>query len=286
MTMHHHPSEPLVAIGGIGGSGTRVVAAAVSALGVHLGDDLNGSLDNLTFTLLFKDRSAAQLSAPDFAARAALFRRAMHGDRDFQESERRLLASLAVADRPAQGLPQHSAEWLQLRVQRVLAGEAGHQLAPGRAWGWKEPNTHVLLPQLRQCFPGLRYIHVVRNGLDMAFSSNLNQLDFWGEWWLGRAVARGPRDALAYWCAVQRKAMRWKRELGVGFLWLDYDALCRDPVPVLEALAAFLGAPAGAVEGLLPLIESPASLGRASACPLDAFDAADVAFLRELGHVA
>lgn len=286
MTMQHHSSDPLVAIGGIGGSGTRVVAAAVSALGVHLGDDLNGPLDNLTYTLLFKDRPAAQLPAPAIAARAALFRRAMHGDRDFHDSERRFLESLALADRPDHGPAQHSAEWLQARVQRVLAGEAGHRLAPGRAWGWKEPNTHVLLPQLRQCFPGLRYIHVVRNGLDMAFSSNLNQLDFWGEWRLGRAVDRGPRDALAYWCAVQRRAVGWKRELGDRFLWLDYDALCRDPLPVLEALAAFLGAPARSADGLLPLVESPSSLGRASACPLDAFDAADVAFLRELGHVA
>ncbi len=43
-----------VVIGGVGGSGTRVVAAILSTLGFHLGNDLNESMDNLWTTLLFK----------------------------------------------------------------------------------------------------------------------------------------------------------------------------------------------------------------------------------------
>ena len=41
-------------IGGIGGSGTRVVAQVVRDAGIAIGADLNASLDNLVFSFLFK----------------------------------------------------------------------------------------------------------------------------------------------------------------------------------------------------------------------------------------
>ena len=42
-----------VVIRGIGGSGTRVVAAILRDAGIYLGNDLNVPLNNLSFTLLF-----------------------------------------------------------------------------------------------------------------------------------------------------------------------------------------------------------------------------------------
>jgi hypothetical protein len=45
---------PVVAVGGVGGSGTRLVAHVMLELGYYLGPDLNESLDTLWFTLLFK----------------------------------------------------------------------------------------------------------------------------------------------------------------------------------------------------------------------------------------
>ena len=43
-----------VAIGGVGGSGTRVIAAIVESLGFDPGANLNRPRDDLTFTVLFK----------------------------------------------------------------------------------------------------------------------------------------------------------------------------------------------------------------------------------------
>lgn len=43
-----------IVIGGMGGSGTRLVAQAVNLLGAPLGHDLNRALDDLTFTWLLK----------------------------------------------------------------------------------------------------------------------------------------------------------------------------------------------------------------------------------------
>ena len=43
-----------VAIGGVGGSGTRLIAQLLREAGFYLGGDLNPALDNRWFTLLFK----------------------------------------------------------------------------------------------------------------------------------------------------------------------------------------------------------------------------------------
>ncbi len=43
-----------VIIGGVGGSGTRVLAEIVAMFGFFMGKDLNSAGDNLTYTLLFK----------------------------------------------------------------------------------------------------------------------------------------------------------------------------------------------------------------------------------------
>jgi hypothetical protein len=47
---------PDIIVGGVGGSGTRLVSLILQALGVRTGPDFNESLDDLFFTLLFKVR--------------------------------------------------------------------------------------------------------------------------------------------------------------------------------------------------------------------------------------
>jgi hypothetical protein len=66
---------PFVVVGGVGGSGTRLVATCLQRLGVRIGPDLNESLDNLFFTLLFKVRplktNQSTTSLPRFFLRCA-----------------------------------------------------------------------------------------------------------------------------------------------------------------------------------------------------------------------
>jgi len=42
-------------IGGLGGSGTRIITSVYKDHGVYFGSILNNALDNLVFTLLFRD---------------------------------------------------------------------------------------------------------------------------------------------------------------------------------------------------------------------------------------
>jgi len=45
---------PPVVVGGVGGSGTRVVAEMLETLGLFIGDDLNDARDNMTLGRVFE----------------------------------------------------------------------------------------------------------------------------------------------------------------------------------------------------------------------------------------
>src|SRR5438128_2372897 len=78
----------------------------------------------------------------------------------------------------------------------VLAAHV-RELERGSRWGWKEPRSIFLLPFLDECLPSLRYLHVVRDGRDMALSENQNQLRKHGGAFLGRpADPASPVDSI------------------------------------------------------------------------------------------
>lgn len=267
-----------VAIGGVGGSGTRLIAAMLGTLGFYLGEDLNEAKDNLWFTLLFKRRAISGLSDPAFAELVDCFVAAMTGADIDRSAQIDRLHALAGHDRL-----QHDAAWLRLRADSMIAA----LLAPRvpQAWGWKEPNTHVVIDRLRARMPRLRYIHVMRNGLDMAYSTNQNQLALWGPQLLARDVRMSPRDSLAYWCAVHRRVHAWGAAMGTDFLLLDYDRLCAQPRRGVRSLLEFLAiepAPER-IDTLIANVRPPSGIGRYKAHGLDDFAAADVAFVRSLG---
>lgn len=271
------PAAP-VAIGGVGGSGTRLVASMLGALGFHLGDDRNEAEDNLWFTLLFKRREILALPEPAFAELVELFAAALTGASGAESAQVEAIHALAARDRL-----QHDAAWLQLRADSMIAALQAPRVP--RAWGWKEPNTHVVIDYLRAQIPGLRYIHVMRNGLDMAYSANQNQLALWGPHFLGREVTIAPRDSLAYWCAVHRRVHDRGAAMGADFLLLDYDHLCSNPRDGVQTLLNFLAVDASPerIDALVASVRPPSGIGRFKAHGLAGFDADDVAFVRALG---
>lgn len=273
------PLPAPLAIGGVGGSGTRLIARLLLELGWYLGEDLNGAHDNLWFTLLFKRAEILDLPDAGFAALTDLFARRMTGASALAEGQAALIRSLASTDRS-----QHPAAWLQMRADSFLTTPGG--AAPGQPWGWKEPNTHLVIDRLRRCLPRLRYLHVVRNGLDMAYSRNQNQLALWGPRVLDDPAAPySPRRSLQYWRWVQERILGLGAAMGTDFLWLDYDHFCAKPTVGLERLLAFLGTAVDEPtrQRLLDLVQPPTSLGRFKAGGLDVFNPADVAYARRLG---
>jgi hypothetical protein len=271
---------PPIAIGGVGGSGTRLVAQFLLNLGFFLGADLNESNDNLWFTLLFKRREILLVRDEEIADLVAVFLESMNGSGSLSASQLELVRGLASANRLA-----HDAEWLRQRAQSLENWTARQGRAPV-PWGWKEPNTHVVLNRLAPLLPGMKYVHVIRNGLDMAYSSNQTQLQVWGPAFLGlEKVDTSPRLSLKYWRAVHLRVLAHGRRLGDRFLLLNFDRLCASPEESLCILLQFLGAEPDRVtrDLLLASIRPPQSVGRFRRHPPSDFDPDDVAFARHMG---
>lgn len=235
--------EAIFAAGGLGGSGTRVVAQVFDRLGFYLGPRLNGAGDCLLFTLLFK-RPAWMRDFPpetELARTAGLFLRALTEGAGAQlqalgAAELEALKAPIAGHRPPIGVTEADIDALCRTGPPPLHAHAGI--------AWKEPNTHIFLPALDRAVAGLRYVHVIRHGLDMALSHNQAQLANWGRL-LGIVPAPGEppeRTRLRFWLTANRRAIAYGRErMGERFLLLDYDALCRDPAQEIARLARFCG---------------------------------------------
>jgi len=244
MESYLHSIKPLsatapVAIGGVGGSGTRVVAHLLRELGFDIGHDLNESLDDLCFTALFK--------------RQALWLPEEHAE-ELQES---LEAFLSARNQlvPSGTTELEHRQRAEVMIEKLLAEDAWQehgtaserlpalqQVGTDKAyWGWKEPNTHIFLPYLLRALPNMKYIHVIRSGLDMAFSANQAQLALWGEALLDRPVdPTSPEDSFSYWCAAHDRLLSFLPFARERMFLLRFESLLMQPDLVLREVARFL----------------------------------------------
>lgn len=280
MEMRNKTSALMVAVGGVGGSGTRVVAKLLSEMGIYIGSDLNASVDNVWFTLLFKYREMVGLDERSFWDLFSVFRSAMSGEGEVARLPSSIASRLMEMDRQ----DQHSPSWLLERVASL--NEALQKRSRQRAiWGWKEPNTHIVLERLVPKLPELRYIHVARNGVDMAFSSNQNQLNLWGPTVLGKEFRSSPAGSLKYWCWVHRRMLGLMRLWPDQILLLNFEAFCSDPNWGSSRVAEFLGVNPQSVdlENFLKGVHVPSSIGRSLKCDLTQFDEDDLDFVASMG---
>jgi Sulfotransferase family len=234
------PGSGPIVIAGVGGSGTRIVAEIVRDLDVYLGADLNRSSDNLWATLLLRRPKWYLESRSDGGAveRAlTVLEGAMNGrleaDADVED-----LVTGAGRELRDQGL---SEEWTRARIESLLGhGRSGTSWT---RWGWKEPNSHIYLDSIGRHFADARYVHVIRHGLDMAFSPNQWQARTWG--WLFDVTVGDqvdPATSLDYWLRANRAAVDTAtRSFGQRFLLVDYDALCQNPAREASRIASFVG---------------------------------------------
>lgn len=248
-----------VVIGGVGGSGTRVVAQAVQNAGIRIGSDTNASLDNLTFSFLFKRQDLWPLEkhTEEIQFALELFSRLERGGHKLMLQEKKYLERVSKI-----GRPHHGRDWLVARLLKIY--QLREVVPADVGWGWKEPNSHVFLPELFRFFPEMRYIHVVRNGQDMAFSENQSQLRLWGCAFGGRASTLTPQGSFDYWCLAHERILRILNEYSQQALMLNFDEFCRHPSEGLNSLYEFLGVnmPPSKISKQISAIVPPGTTGR------------------------
>jgi len=271
-----------IVVGGVGGSGTRVVAQLLDKLNCYIGNDLNESLDNLEFVLLFNQVSMMDMPQCEFDQLLNIFIKSMLTKDPFTTEEKKIINNLVIEDRG-----QFSKEWLQDRKKELLNSDRNskdkdlHQL-----WGWKVPTTHLILDKLIKSNISFKYIHVIRNGLDMAYSKNQNQLQYWGKNILGRGPVISANDSLKYWCKAHIRVLEMAEQLGEDFYMLNFDRLCLDPVREVKKLLEFLNIKDYNIMDLVSMIHVPRSLGRHDGCSRCDFDLEDLEFVKLMNFPA
>jgi hypothetical protein len=245
-------------MGATGGSGTRVFARIARCGGMFIGSQLAPSEDALPFRPFFERWTNAYMD----------------------QTER--------WNRPAAAL-----EELMLRdLDAVLAEHCPGGQARHASWGWKAPRSIYLLPFWRRAFPGMRFLHIVRDGRDIAFSANQNQVRRHGGVLLepGEEGASLPLRAMLLWSRLNLLAAQFgERWLGDAYLAMRYEDLCREPRRTIERMLAFLGLEADGARIAASEVRPPASLGRwrdQPAALIAAIESAGAAGLRRFGYQA
>jgi hypothetical protein len=286
----HAPAGPLV-IGGLGGSGTRVVAKLAIEMGFDLGNDLDQRLDDRWFNLLFfrPEWLARQVDAdsPEVGIGLELMRKRAHRTLRLRPDEIRFLARAWVEVSHRTELSRHPRFWATSRLLRFLRSSLPSPITAG--WGWKEPTSHLIAPDVLRHFPNARYVHVMRHGLDLVHSPNRRQLRRFGRLFGverpgGRAAT--PQERLRFWIRANRRIVDGIVTTDPARTYvLRFDDLCSEPERVIGRLAEFLGVEVGPdqLRSLSSDVMPPESIGQYRSDDLADYDSADLAAVAELG---
>jgi hypothetical protein len=147
-------------------------------------------------------------------------------------------------------------EALAGQVRRAFLAHLARR-SPNQPWGWKVPETGLVLPVISRLFPEAYVIHLVRDGRDVAFSPFVApKAPFWRKVYFGsdkirrwngldmtqRAYrAHGHVFNAARWVNAVTLGRAQGAMLGERFCELKYERLVADPRGELARLAAFLG---------------------------------------------
>ncbi len=219
-----------IGVGAVGGSGTRLLYQILSLAGVAMGAPVNTVGDSLEW--------------PPYEI--------LHNDELLRRHGRAALVSTALR------------QFEQLLVER--RAELGLE---GRI-GWKVPGTFHWIAELAEYFPAFQYVHILRNGLDMAYSGNQNQAMNWASL-LGIRLERTeegrltPASMLEYWLTANERALAAAEIHLPGRMYVvRFETLCEQPETEIERLLDFLHLPYtnGLLTSLVAQVRPPSSTGR------------------------
>lgn len=197
--------EPPVVVGALGGAGTRLLVSILGQAGVFMGSWLDHRTQDSQPFRVFLSRWFNPL-ADHLLHGAELDRGAI--DADFERS---------------------------LRIH-LMGRSAGR-------WGWKNPRNMWLLPFYAARYPDMKFLHLIRDGRDMALGDNQNLLRAPGQLLLGSEWRGSPVESqLALWELGNKTARAHARALLApgSYLLVRYEDLCQRPAEIIPEIIRFV----------------------------------------------
>lgn len=228
----------LVIIFGTGGSGTRIVAKIVRSAGYDLGTNINLSDDTLDIAF-FLNRQANKY----------LVQSKWLGD---QRKDKAAIKNFnyPIIDRT---IIEDFNSTILKHKQNII----------NKRWGWKSPRSIYMLPFFHQQYPDILAIHVIRDGRDMAYSDNQNQLRIHGPFILRDNQLDKPKpiQSLILWSIINLAALEYgEKHLKENYLCIRFEDLCQKPNAIVEKIFRFLDTPIS--YEVIPSILIPKTIGR------------------------
>jgi len=198
--INQHNDVP-VFIGGFPGSGTRVISRILKNSGIFMGSHLNDANDSIYFAN-FLDKWARVFLEKKLT-------KDLHSEmqKDF----------LFYLEKHLQTIPEKKVKW-----------------------GSKNPRNILLLPFLHEQFPKMKFIHVLRDGRDLASSvKTRKRFQQYSIPLLGKKILT-KSDLVELWSIISRNGFEYgKKELKKNYLIIKFEELCKDPKDVILKIFDF-----------------------------------------------
>jgi hypothetical protein len=154
-------SQPLVIIG-MHRSGTSLVVRLLADLGFHMGDYLSRDAEAVFFQKL--NRRIFNSVGAKWGSVDPLIE--VMDSEDFVESQSRNMHKALFEDRRLLSREMKISEYFGSGPwEDVKDGNQAH-------WGWKDPRTTMTFPIWLRIFPQAKFLHIMRNGIDVAISTH------------------------------------------------------------------------------------------------------------------
>ena len=230
-TLHAHltDAQPAILIG-MHRSGTSLTTRLLVDVGLHMGRQLSTNAESLFFQRLNR-RIFADAGANWAHVEPILGAMGSTGFRQQQEHKMRL----ALFQGRGMGRFFGQSLWRSLRSGETVA------------WGWKDPRTTITVPIWQRLFPNARFVHVIRNGIDVAISIHRRAMASGSHW-----RKRFSRDLSPDTRRFEYCFQLWERYVSFvlaekdairpeEYLEVRYEDLLRRPHDHLECIVEFLG---------------------------------------------
>ena len=162
-------------------------------------------------------------------------------------------------------------------LRNAFDGHLQHsQDRPNAPWGWKLCETVYALPVLEYCFPGARFVHLIRDGRDVAFCDHKAPDNaFWRKVYFNTDRIRTFSGLRLTPQAYRRQsytfnAIHWVNSVSMGraygamlrerYLEIRYEDLCRDLPATSRQLFTALGI--GGIEDAAQPADHLSSIGK------------------------